>query len=289
MVPLTMTVVALSIVIIEWVVLSKKKKITSHKEGVTNVLSGILTYIPIFLINMGLTLSIMFWSYQHRLFDLGFEWYVWVLAYIGYDFMSYLIHWLSHKVRLFGAIHSVHHSPKEMKTSVSFRGSFAEFLLAPHLTLWLPLLGFHPLLIIIVEGVGQLYGVPLHFSEHILPKSKFAWLRNFIITPSTHRLHHAKNDLYLDTNYGLTFSLWDKLFNTFQVQDENTPPVYGIRNDLDPENLLTSQTDEFITLWQDVKSAPRLFDKLKYLFMPPGWSHIDGGQTANQLKKKISL
>ncbi|WP_372364452.1 sterol desaturase family protein [Candidatus Uabimicrobium sp. HlEnr_7] len=287
MVPAAMTIVAIVIVILEWIALTITERIESHKEGIVNILSAALTYLPIFTVNTFLTVFLMFIVYEYRIFNLGFEWYVWVMAYIGYDFMSYILHLLSHKVRFFWCIHSVHHSPKEMKASVSFRGSFAEFILAPHLILWLPLLGFHPLLIIIVEGVGQLYGVPLHVSEKFFKKGKKSWIHYILITPSIHRIHHAKNDIYLDTNYGLTFALWDYLFRTFQHERKEDNPVYGLTNDVDSENLLVSQTDEFVELWKDIKSTNNIVHKLKYLLMPPGWNHIDGGITAKDIREKI--
>lgn len=288
MVPTFMTVV--SIVILEWIALAVLDKIESHQEGKVSVLSAVLTYMPIFVTNKFITISLMFWFYQYRLFDLGFEWYVWILAYIGYDFMSYVLHWLSHKVRFFWCIHSVHHSPKEMKTSVAFRGSFVEFLLAPHLILWLPLLGFHPLLIVIVEGFGQLYGVPLHFNEHFVPKNKFNWIRKILITPSTHRIHHAKNDIYLDTNYGLTFSIWDYLFKTYQVEVKTEKPVYGLKNPIDSENLLETQTEGFTALWKDIKNEPSFVNKIKYLIMPPGWHpFMTSGSTAKKVRQKALM
>lgn len=286
MVPLFMIIGSLSMVTLEWIALTYLHKVERHKEGFVNVGSAMVNFLPLFALNFLLITSLMFGVYQFRLFDLGLEWYVWILAYIGYDFMSYAVHWMSHKVRFFWCIHSVHHSAQEMKASVAFRGSWAEFLLSPHIILWLPLLGFHPLMIIIVEGFALLYGVPLHISEHFAPKTRHTWIRKFIITPSAHRLHHAREGLYLDTNYGLTFALWDNLFGTYQHQESHTPPSYGLRKEIDSENLLISQTDEFAALWRDVKSAPRWIDKVKYLYKPPGWNHLDGGKTAKQIRRE---
>jgi len=286
MIPVFMSIVAFSIVILEWIALTILNRIESHKEGKVSVLSAILTYIPIFITNKFITISLMFWVYQYKLFDLGFKWYVWVLAYIGYDFMSFTIHLLSHKVRFFWCIHSVHHSSKAIKTSVAFRGSFAEFILAPHLILWLPLLGFHPFLIIIVEGFGQLYGVPLHLSEHFSSRFKKSGINKFFITPSAHRIHHAKNDVYIDTNYGLTFSIWDTIFKTGQEEIKQEKPVYGLMKELNSENLLVTQTDEFTSLWKDVKSTSSITNKIKYFVKPPGWNHVDGGVLAKEIREK---
>lgn len=284
-VPLFMTVASLVIVAMEWISLTFLRKIENHKEGWVNVLSAALTFLPIFLLNAIFTTALMFGLYQFRLFDLGLEWYVWILAYIAYDFMAYAIHYLSHKVRILWCIHSVHHSAKEMKASVAFRGSFADFLITPQTSLWLPLLGFHPLMILIVEGFAMIYGVPLHLNENSLPKGKWTGLRKLFITPAAHRLHHANNDIYLDTNYGLTFSIWDKIFKTEQAHTHEKP-VYGLTKEINSANIVIAQTDEWVCLWRDLKSAPRLIDKVKYLIMPPGWNHVDGGETARVVRER---
>lgn len=288
-VPLFMTIASLSMVILEWIALTVVQKVERHQEGVVNVVSAALNFLPLFALNILLMTAFMFWVYQFRIFDLGFEWYIWGLAYIAYDMMSFVIHWVGHKVRFFWCIHSTHHSAKEMKASVAFRGSFAEFILMPHVIIWLPILGFHPLLLVIVEGFALLYGVPLHLSEHFSPKLKQTWIRKIFITPSAHRLHHAKNGIYLDTNYGLTFSIWDNICRTYQVRVKKEEPVYGLRKEINSENLIETQTDEFVALWKDMKSSSRLIDKVKYLVMPPGWNHVNGGETAKQIRRKALL
>ena len=60
MVPMTMTIVAIVIVVLEWIVLTITEKIESHKEGFTNILSAALTYLPIFTVNTFLTIFLMF-------------------------------------------------------------------------------------------------------------------------------------------------------------------------------------------------------------------------------------
>lgn len=283
-IPLIISAFSAFVVAIEWIVLSYTKKIESHKEGITNLLSAALTYYPLFFLNTFITVSLMYLFYNNRLFDLGFSWYVWVLAYIAFDFMSYLIHLLSHKVRFLWCIHSVHHSAKEMKTSVTFRGSFAKFLVAPHVTLWLPLLGFHPVMFVIIASFEQLYAIPLHLSEKLIPKSKtnLPWIKKIFITPLIHRLHHATDSIYLDTNYGITFSIWDHIFKTYQDEVAGKNAVFGLTKEIDSENLLITQTDGFKNLWQDIKKAPRLMDKFKYMILPPGWNHETQNTIANQ-------
>ena len=46
---------------------------------------------------------------------------------------------------------------------------------------------------------------------------RLPFLDRFLNTPSNHRVHHACDRAYADSNYGATFMLWDKLFGTFRV------------------------------------------------------------------------
>lgn len=271
LVPALMTGAALGVVTLEWIALGLSRKINRHREGVVNVASAVLTFIPIFALNQVLTIAAMFGLYHLSPLELGLAWPSWLLAYLAYDLSSYAVHRLSHRVRLLWCVHAVHHAPQEMKASVSFRGSFADFLVTPHTTLWLPLLGFHPLMIIIVEGAAMIWGVLLHLSEHALPPRDLPGLRRVLITPAVHRLHHASNPVYVDKNYGLTFALWDRLFGTHQLPATNEAPRYGLTKPIDSANLWVSQTDEFAALWRDVRATPRLAEKLGYLFKPPGW------------------
>ena len=54
--------------------------------------------------------------------------------------------------------------------------------------------------------------------------------------------------------------------------------------EINTDSLITVQTDELRSLWNDMKSADRLTDKIKYALYPPGWNHIDGGILAEQLR-----
>jgi len=285
LIPFIMTLVALGVVIVEWIILVVTEKMESQKEGWVNILCGALSFLPLFALNKFFTIGLMFWLYEYRILDFGLEWYVWILAHFSYDFLVFAVHWLSHKIRILWCIHSVHHSPKEMKASVAFRGSFLDFLVTPHSTVWLVLLGFHPLMIVIIEGAGMLYGLPLHLKPSLLPKSEPLWLRKLIITPSTHQLHHARNPEYLDTNFGLTYAFWDILLNTLQFERKHSVPEYGITKPVNSENLVDSQVDEFVSLWRDIRSSPKLVHKAKYILMPPGWNHLDGGYTAAEARR----
>lgn len=281
----TFAIIFIVLVAVEWIALAITKKIQSNKSGFINLLSYFVELIPYFFIDF-LFWGFMIWSYQYRIFSLGHAWYVWILCYIVYDFLFYVIHYLGHQVRFFWCIHGVHHTAEEMKLTVAVRGSFFGFLLTPHNTIWLPLLGFDPFMVLIIDGIAKLYGLYEHVNESIIP-NKNGWLEKLFITPSIHRVHHSKNHVYLDRNYGETFSIWDHIFGTFQTELEKEKPVYGVMDDkIDGTNLWQVQTILWKELWQDIVNAPTFLDKIKYLYKPPGWNHIDGGKLAEEFRSE---
>lgn len=275
----TSGIIFVSLVALEWIILAVTKKIESHKEGVVNLLSYMIELTPYMLLGNIVIFGFMNWGYQYRLFTLGYDWYVWVLCYLLYDLFFYTTHYLGHQVRFFWCIHGVHHTAEEMKLTVAVRGSFVGILLTPHNILWLPFLGFDPFMVLIIDSIASLYGLYEHMNENIIGRQP--WLERIFITPSVHRVHHAKNHIYLDRNYGETFSIWDHIFGTFQTELTDEKPVYGMMDEkVKGTNLWQIQTLLWRELWYDVKNAPTLLDKIKYIIMPPGWNHIDGGKLA---------
>jgi hypothetical protein len=92
------------------------------------------------------------------------------------------------------------------------------------------------------------------------------WVLN---TPSHHRVHHARNPKYLDKNYAGTLIIWDRMFGTFQAEEEE--PVYGLVKPLNSWNPLWANLHVWHELFRDAWLAPRLRDKFRIWFMPPGW------------------
>lgn len=229
-----------------------------------------------------LALLVYTFLYQFRLFDLGSEWWVWVLIFFADDFTFYWHHRLSHEVRVLWAAHVNHHSSVRMNLGTALRQSWAEQLYKYVWWLWLPLVGFAPIMIIVMQTISLVY----QFFQHTelirkLPKP-IEWIFN---TPSHHRVHHGSNIKYLDQNHAGILIIWDRLFNTFQEEEEQVK--YGITVNIDSYNPFKIASHEYISLFKDVNRAKSLGDKLKYLFMPPGWSHDGEDQRARTLRKNI--
>ena len=270
----------LGLVLAEWLILFISHQIESNKESFVSVLSYIIESIPYILLAKIAIVTTMFFMYEHRFFELGFEWYVWIMAFMIYDFVVWAIHYAGHRVRILWCIHGVHHTAEEMNLSVVARGSVFDFLFSTQNYIWLPLLGIHPLMLFIFEPAGRLFATFSHISETIVGKMPI--LEKLLVTPSVHRVHHSRNHIYLDRNFGETFSIWDHIFRTFQTEVQGEKFEYGIIHDsLNSKSLLQVQFLMWKDLFRDVKKAPTLRDKVNYLFKPPGWNHIDGGKDAD--------
>lgn len=279
------SIVVLSLIVVEWGFLFITNHIESNKESLVSVVSYLVESIPYILLSRIMIVGTMFWLYEHRFFTFGFQWYVWVIAYLLYDFIVFFVHFLGHKVRLLWCIHGVHHTAEEMNLSVVARGSIFDFFLTPQNFIWLPIMGFHPLMLFIIEPIGRLYATYTHLSEKFVGKHYL--LEKIFVTPSVHRVHHAKNHIYLDRNFGETFCIWDRFFKTFQTQLNDEEILYGIMHDkLNSKNIWQVQFQLWKDLWFDVKNAPKVSDKIKYILKPPGWNHIDGGKRSEYFRSE---
>lgn len=229
--------------------------------------------------------AILFFFYEHRLFDFQFSWLLVAVCFVVDDFRHYLYHVISHKVRWAWASHIVHHSSQHFNYSTAMRQPPTE-ILTGLFVLYVPMafIGFHPVLI----GFCTLTNLTYQFFLHTEVIGKLNPKIEFIMnTPSHHRVHHSTNPKYLDSNFGGIFIIWDRLFNTFVEEDENEPCKYGIINNINTFNLLRVIFHEWIGLFQDVLKPKLSFkDRLRYAFHRPGWSHDGSRRTTQMVKEK---
>ena len=114
------------------------------------------------------------------------------------------------------------------------------------------------------------------------------WFETIFVSPSHHRVHHASNVIYLDKNMGMCLIIWDKIFGTFQEELECEPVKYGLTKPIPPtNNPIKLILHEWIAIGRDFSRKLPLGIKMKYLIMPPGWSHDGSSKTSNELRKEI--
>ena len=271
------------IILLEAFVLMFQKINISHKGGAVSMFSALGVFGLEALADFLFYLTLSYWLYNHRIFELGFSWYVWVTCFVLFDFIFYWSHRIQHEVRLLWCFHSVHHTTQEMRLSTAIRGPVFEFVMTPWYFIWMCAIGFHPLMFITVRTFSRVWGILEHVHESFV--GYHPWLNKIFITPDVHRVHHGKNIRYLDMNYSEVLSIWDRMFGTYQEYDEK--PDYGILKEIDPDNFWQVQTNSWIELWKDVKQTTSWKNKLKLLYMPPGWFPDGRDFTTTTLKKKL--
>jgi sterol desaturase/sphingolipid hydroxylase (fatty acid hydroxylase superfamily) len=238
-------------------------------------------------ISLGMVvLCIGFWEPQQP-FVLPFNAWGFVVGYIVWEFGHYIYHWLGHKVRLFWCLHAPHHAPESMNLFVSH----AHFILeAPYAdvirTTVCILLGVPPPMLGVIMFIDGTWGAFIHIGDTMIRRADLGPLGRFILTPSHHRVHHARNPRYIDTNYCNLLNIWDRAFGTYQPELAEERPEYGIRRPMRKDSFLDAYFGEFIALARDVAKAPGIRNKLLYIVMPPGWSHTGDHRTAEVLKRE---
>jgi len=220
--------------------------------------------------------------------DLGWSWLVLAACFVLDDFLYYWWHRASHRVRWLWADHVNHHSSQHYNLSTALRQSWGGPL-TPGLVFRAPLvlLGFPIPMIAFVRGLNLVYQFWIH-TEVIGRFPRF--IEAMMNTPSHHRVHHATNPAYLDSNYAGVFIVWDRMFGTFVAERADDRPRYGIVRNLATFNVLKIAAHEWIGLFSDIARAKNLREAFCYIFAPPGWSSDGSRDTTNSLKKQwISL
>ncbi len=196
------------------------------------------------------------------------QWWTWVLALVLADLAYYVKHRMGHRIRLFWAEHSVHHSSQYFNLSTSLRlpwlipGSFLKSVV------YIPMviMGIPVWLIFLCQTIVLIYQFPIH-TERIgkLPRA----IEYVFNTPSHHRVHHGSNNPYLDKNYGGILIVWDRMFGSYAEELEQVR--YGLTKNINTYNPIKLNFHEFAVMISDVWHAKTWRGRVGYLLRPPGW------------------
>ncbi len=230
-------------------------------NGMIAIVAAILertAYGVIFVIGLILATPFAF-------FDIPGGWWIVPASIIVADFTYYWMHRSEHRIRLFWANHSVHHSSEEFNFSTALRISWMDSLIEWMFFVPMILIGFSVAEVIVGLVVVVAYQSWIH-TEKI---GKLGWLDRVLNTPSAHRVHHGSNAQYIDKNYGGILILWDRLFGTYEAENENVR--YGITTPIDSHNPLIINFKEYAALFRDIRRARSAAAALGYILRPPGW------------------
>jgi sterol desaturase/sphingolipid hydroxylase (fatty acid hydroxylase superfamily) len=218
---------------------------------------------------------------QFALFTVEKNWYGWLYAYLMWELTYWIWHYAAHRVRLFWCLHSPHHAPAEMNLTVAWVHFFAEgYYTAAIQVPILMIMGVRPEMVAIILVIDGTWGTFIHAGEDAFKNGKLGILEKVFITPSHHRVHHAKNPLYMDTNFCVLLPFWDWLFGTLQNEKDEVKIEYGITREMDVTNFIDFYFGECICLYKDLKATKGVRNKISLAFMPPGWTPESRDKTA---------
>lgn len=159
---------------------------------------------------------------------------------VGMVFMElglYVSHRLMHEVPFLWRFHRVHHSDPEFSPALT------------HLN--------HPLAAVFDTGVpfliGRLLGIPLagvaawksvqfwnanlQHTQIALPR-RLDWVLQWVfILPRHHAIHHSIDPRESQSNYGVLFNFWDRVFGTFRSEPIDALTRFGVAGVRAPEGL----------------------------------------------------
>ncbi|AOM79885.1 sterol desaturase family protein [Pedobacter steynii] len=226
----------------------------------------------------------LFFGYKYifehwRLFELPQSIWIWIILFIGVDFFYYWFHRMSHQVNALWAAHIVHHQSEEYNLTVALRQSWFQGWFSWVFYLPLAFVGFDPLMFLTLSSFNTLYQFWIH-TRAIKSMGPLEWILN---TPSHHRVHHGSNPKYIDKNHAGTLIIWDRIFGTFQKEEEEV--YYGITSPLASWNPVWANVHYWDELWRTARQSPRWRDKINVFIKPPGWfpAHLGGFKTAPEI------
>jgi sterol desaturase/sphingolipid hydroxylase (fatty acid hydroxylase superfamily) len=233
-----------------------KETLGSVVVGFGNVVIGLLIKTVLFFLFIT--------AYNWVPWRMEMTWWSLIPCYIVFDFCSYWAHRISHHVRFLWGTHVTHHSADHYNLTVSFRLSWIQYV---KIFFFIPvsLIGFHPLVIFATNQIAVLYQFWQH-TEYI--KRLHPIVEYIFATPSSHRVHHGSQEKYINKNFGATFSFWDRMFGTFQPEEEKV--IYGITHGIERKHdPIQINFHEYVEILADVKRSKSIGEGLFYIFGDP--------------------
>jgi sterol desaturase/sphingolipid hydroxylase (fatty acid hydroxylase superfamily) len=146
----------------------------------------------------------------------GPDWLKILLALIIYDFAVWFQHVALHRIPLFWRAHRVHHSDRDLDVTTALRFHPFELLLSTA----------YKSLVVVGLGVPVSAAIAFEFwlnanalfnhSNIALPRWLDRGLRQLIVTPDMHLVHHSIDQNEQNRNFGFGLIIWDKTFHCYQ-------------------------------------------------------------------------
>jgi sterol desaturase/sphingolipid hydroxylase (fatty acid hydroxylase superfamily) len=143
-----------------------------------------------------------------------------ILSLVLLDLTIYSQHVLFHKVKLFWALHMMHHTDLDIDVTTGARFHPIEIILSMEIKIVaIVLLGSPTWSVLVFEILLNATSMFNHGNVR-MPVYADRVLRRLVVTPDMHRIHHSVIAGEMNSNFGFNFPWWDRLFGTYRDQPE---------------------------------------------------------------------
>ncbi len=249
--------------------ITRMKKLSYYRfnDAVTNLSLGIgSTVTGVFLKTLTVLVYIKLFEISPLNGKIPNAWWVYVLLFFGADFFYYWFHRLAHEISIMWGSHAVHHQSEEYNLTVALRQAWYQGAFSFVFYLPLAVLGFNPVMFFVVSQVITLYQFWIHTKLINKMPAPFEYIFN---TPSHHRVHHGVNPQYIDKNHAGTLIIWDRMFGTFEPEQEEV--VYGITKQVKSWNPIWTNFEYWVDLGKDLLKVRGAGHAVLMLVKMPGW------------------
>lgn len=132
---------------------------------------------------------------------------------------AWLVHYVEHHVKWMWKFHAVHHTDQHVDTTSGNRHHPGESVFRLAFTILAVFVVGAPIWLVFLYQTISVIMTQFNHSNVSIPgwlDKSLGWL---LVTPDIHRVHHHYRMPYSDSNFGNIFSIWDRIFRTFQTAD----------------------------------------------------------------------
>lgn len=172
-----------------------------------------------------------------------------VVGFIAADFISYVGHWMLHRVGVLWHFHAMHHSQRNLNPLTTHRTHVLQ-------DIFQDVVQYLPLALL---GVGYPTWVGVRafnwFWAHLI-HANVRWnlgpVGRVLVSPQYHRLHHSIDPEHLDRNLANRLVIWDQLFGTYHPDREAYPETgipdasYPLETSARPAALLRQTVEQYL-------------------------------------------
>ena len=146
------------------------------------------------------------------------SWLAAIAAFVMLDLAIYLQHRLFHAVPAFWRLHRMHHADTEFDVTNGLRFHPIEIVLSMLIKFAvIAALGAPAWSVLVFEIVLNATSIFNHANARV-PAKVDRILRQFVVTPDMHRVHHSVLPLETNSNFGFNLPWWDRWFGTYRAQ-----------------------------------------------------------------------